>query len=78
MKDIGARCTGRHNVSEFVQVDPASIPKRLGLGMLLDVVIPRRCSFGRDTGASFIIPVPSTDCLDGNNGAVDFTELKAW
>jgi len=74
MKNIGAGCTRRHNVSEFAQVDPASIPKWLGLGMFLDVVIPRRCSFGRDTGTRFIIPVPSADCLDGNNGAVDFTE----
>ena len=61
MKDVGTRCTGRHNVNEFAQVDPAFVPEWLGLRMLLDIVIP----------------VPSTDCLDGNNGAVDFTELKA-
>jgi hypothetical protein len=77
MEDIVVLRTRWHNVYKLTKMNPASVSKWLGLGMLLYVVVPRRSSFGSDTSAGLVVPVPTADCLDSKNGPVDFTELKA-
>jgi len=75
MKDVGTRWSGWHDIQDFVEMNPTSIAKWFGFRMLRDVVVPGRRHFGRDAGASLVIPTPARDRLNCKDNLEDLTKL---
>lgn len=61
MEYIGTSSSGRHDESDLVEMLPPFIAKWFRLGMLPNIISPRRSGVHSNAGACGIVPDPARD-----------------